>query len=68
MAEGRHRVEAVDRLPQDHGGAAGRDADHDQQPDPGRRKQKAAAGFTDQTVPTVSENARTLRLRDFGFE
>ncbi|MBA2719231.1 MAG: ATP-binding protein [Chloroflexi bacterium] len=29
---------------------------------------RAEAGFTDQTVRTVSENAKTLRLRDFGFE
>ncbi len=29
---------------------------------------RAEAGFTDQTIRTVSENARTLRLRDFGFE
>jgi hypothetical protein len=25
-------------------------------------------GFSDQTVRTVSENAKTLRFRDFGFE
>jgi hypothetical protein len=29
---------------------------------------RADAGFTDQTVRTVSENAKTLRFRDFGFE
>lgn len=29
---------------------------------------RAEAGFTDQTIRTVSENARTLRLRDFGFD
>jgi hypothetical protein len=29
---------------------------------------RAETGFDDQTVRTVSENARTLRLRDFGFE
>jgi len=29
---------------------------------------RAEAGFSDQTIRTVSENARTLRLRDFGFE
>ena len=27
-----------------------------------------AGGFSDQTVRTVSENARTLRLRKFDFE
>ena len=29
---------------------------------------RAETGFGDQTVRTVSENARTLRFRDFGFE
>jgi hypothetical protein len=27
-----------------------------------------AGGFSDQTIRTVSENARTLRLRKFDFE
>jgi hypothetical protein len=29
---------------------------------------RAADGFSDQTVRTVSENAKTLRFRDFGFD
>ena len=28
----------------------------------------AEAGFTDDTVRTISENAKTLRFRDFGWE
>jgi len=28
----------------------------------------SAEGFTQQTVRTVSENCRTLRVRSFGFE
>ena len=28
----------------------------------------AADGFSDETVRTISENAKTLRFKDFGWE
>jgi hypothetical protein len=32
------------------------------------RDQDAAPGFADDTVRTISENAKTFRFKDFGWE